>query len=225
MAKSKLVNRIKRRRSLSRNPAPSANPPMLQDMAELVGPGFGAFATTRLATRAAQTQIEKRWPGWGKHAGAVASIGSFLAAWFLAHRWKPLERFHTPIVMGAGIAAAQSLLQLYVPRLGWVVSDASADAQATTTTTVTNNGTQIQATSGSEDDFEIVDENAWYAYNDARDPGPTYQRARQQNAQRQPAAENPAQQAVQPSDDDSIFDVLEDDEMQAQGWGAGLAQN
>lgn len=105
-----------------------ANPPLFTDLVEFVVPGFGGFAATRLVTRIAMTQVAQRAPSWGKHAGAVASVGSFLAAWFLAHRWKFLEKWHTPIVVGSAIAAGQSLLQIYAPNLlGWVVSDATPE--------------------------------------------------------------------------------------------------
>jgi hypothetical protein len=77
------------------------------------------------------TQVAQRAPSWGKHAGAVASVGSFLAAWFLAHKWKWLEKWHTPIVVGSAIAAGQSLLQIYAPNLlGWIVSDATPETLA-----------------------------------------------------------------------------------------------
>jgi len=224
MAKSKLVKRYRRRRARgsSSKSAPRSNPTgAIGEVAEFVVPGFGGFAATRLLTRGVATQVEQRWAGWGKHAGAIASIASFAAAFFFAHRWKAIEKWSMPITVGAGIAAAQSLIQLYVPQLGWVVSDATPELAATSSATTT----APAATSNSEDDFDIVDESQWYAYNDARDPGPTYTRAREKNAQRTPAAENPAQQATQPSDDDNIFDILEEEELQSQGWGAGMAQN
>jgi len=108
-----------------------ANPPLLSDLVEFVVPGFGGFAATRFVTRVAMTQVAQRAPSWGKHAGAVASVGSFLAAWFLAHKWRLLEKWHTPIVVGSAIAAGQSLLQIYAPNLlGWIVSDATPELAA-----------------------------------------------------------------------------------------------
>src|SRR5262245_51488797 len=76
------------------------NPPLLTDILEFVGPGFGSFAATRFLTRLATSQIAQRKPSWGKHAGALASAGSFFAAWFLGHKVRWLERWHTPIVVG-----------------------------------------------------------------------------------------------------------------------------
>jgi len=106
---------------------PRHNPPLLTDLAEFALPGFAGFAGSRFLTRVAATQVEQRFPTWGKHAGAVASVGAFLASWFLAHKWKWLEKYHTPIVVGSAIATLQSLIQLYLPSMGWMVSDATPE--------------------------------------------------------------------------------------------------
>lgn len=127
-------SRLKRRYSKAkRNPAPSRytpNPPLLTELAEWVGPGFGGFAASRFVTRVASTQIAKRAPSWGKHAGAVGAVATFLLAWQLANRVKFLEKYHTPLVVGSAIAAIQSLIQLYLPSLGWIVSDATPELAA-----------------------------------------------------------------------------------------------
>ncbi len=81
-------------------------------------------------TRVAATQIAKRAPSWGKHAGAAGAVGTFLAAWFFANRIKMLEKYHTPIVVGSAIAALQSLIQLYIPSLGWMICDATPELAA-----------------------------------------------------------------------------------------------
>ena len=124
MARSRLHKRY------SKNPGPKHNPPLFTDLMEYVIPGFGGFAATRFLTRVAATQVAQRAPSWAKHAGAIASLGSFTAAWFLAHKWKWLARWHTPIVVGSALATIQSLIQLYVPMLGWVVSDATPEIAA-----------------------------------------------------------------------------------------------
>jgi hypothetical protein len=129
---ARLHRRYKKRRSrrTTADPAPRRNPPLFSDLAEWVGPGFASFALTRFTTRVAATQIAAKKPSWGRHVGAGVSIGAFLAAWFLAHRVKWLAKYHTPITVGAAIAALQSLIQLYIPKLGWMVSDASPELAA-----------------------------------------------------------------------------------------------
>lgn len=100
-----------------------SNPPVGKDIVQFIGPGVGAYAGTRLLQRLAFVLVSKRFPKLGKHAGVFSSAIAFGALWFLAHRWKKLEKYHTPIVVGSGIAAVQGAVQTYLPQLGWVMSD------------------------------------------------------------------------------------------------------
>lgn len=143
-----------------------SNPPLLADLAEFIGPGFAGFAATRLLTRIASVQVAKRKPSWGKHVGAVTSVAAFLGAWWGAGRWKPTAKYSTPIVVGAAIAAIQSIIQLYIPKLGWMLADASPELDDLKL----GNTNQIQAQLPS--DLEYVDDDPnEYTYNDAYDPG------------------------------------------------------
>lgn len=153
----------KKKKNPGGSSSPKHNPTTLADIGEFVGPGFAAFAATRFGTRVIATQVGKHKPSLGKHAGAVASVGAFFAAWLLAHRVKWLHKYHTPIVVGAAIAALQSLIQLYIPRLGWMVADATPEIGAAST-----------KTDGSIplEDFEATDEDPdAYTYNDSYDAG------------------------------------------------------
>jgi len=163
MARSKM-----HRRYVKSNPGPKSNPPLFTELLEFAGPGFGAFAATRLGTRIAATQVEKWKPSWGKHAGAVASVSAFLAAWFLGHRVKFLAKYHTPITVGAGIAMAQSLIQLYIPQLGWMVADATPELAATAASNLTSDATMLTASS----DLQPTDDDPnEFTYNDQFDAG------------------------------------------------------
>lgn len=140
---------------------------MMTDLVEFIGPGFASFAVTRFATRLAAQQLGARKPSWGKHAGALVSAGAFLSAWFLAHRWKWLERWHTPIVVGSAIAAIQSIVQLYIPRVGWMLDAVPEEITATPQTTA-----ELAATQLSKLGLRAVDEDPnEYTYNDEYDPG------------------------------------------------------
>lgn len=203
------LHRRYRHRKHKRNPdsgSPRSNPPLLMDLAEFIGPGFAAFAATRFGTRIAATQIAKRKPSWAKHAGALASVGAFLAAWLLAHRVKLLAKYSTPIAVGAGIAAAQSIIQLYIPKLGWMVADASPEiATAAAPQQVTAGPAPVGRLPA---DMEYVDEDpAQYTWNDSYDAG------------RHTTAPHAQQQAQQTSTDE-MMDIDMDEEMQSQGWGA-----
>ena len=116
------VRRVRRRR----NPAPLgavANGPLGSDLLHEVLPAFGGYAATRLVSRLVYTQASKRWPNASRHLSVLSSAGSFLAAWFLVHRIRRLEKYHGPIVTGSAIAALQSIVQAYLPKFGWLVSD------------------------------------------------------------------------------------------------------
>jgi len=207
MARS-LHKRYKRkyRRNPSGDSAPRANPPLAQDIFGWIGPGFAGFAATRLLTRIAATQIAKHRPTLGKHAGAAASVGAFLAAWFLANRWKALAQYQMPLIVGSGLAAAQSLLQLYVPRIGWVVSDATPQIAAQ----------QARRIRGPRpEELQPVDDDPdEYVYNDYYDAG------RQDQAQTRADASAPAR-ASSSTEDDDLSD-LDLDEVGGQGVSMGI---
>lgn len=205
-------------RRYKRNPgssAPKANPPLVSEIGEFIIPGFAGFASTRLLTRIAATQVAKYKPELANHAGALTSIAAFLAAWFLAHRLKFTARYQQPLVVGAGLAAIQSLLQLYFPKLGWIVSDASPEiadaataAQAAAVTAAqpqlltTPTGVQYRA-----QDVQAVhvDPNE-FTYDDSYDAG---------RMSRDPAA-------AQQSDADALADLeLDDSVPQAAGIFGG----
>lgn len=202
--------RTRFRRRYAKNPERSqalANPPLLTDLAEFVGPGFASFAVTRLATRVAATQVAQRKPEWGKHAGAVVSVGAFLSAWFLAHRIKWISRWHTPVTVGAAIAALQSLIQLYFPKLGWMVADASPELDSATTAQLAAAQAPVPANLSPTND----DPNE-YTYNDEYDPG-RYGQTHQiqgQPARASKVAPMPPTPRVDSSNDGAIDDAIGD---------------
>jgi hypothetical protein len=197
---------VKFRKSHAERPAKS-NPPLGTDLLEYIGPGFAAFAATRFLTRVVSTQIAKRWPRYAVHAGAVASVGTFGAAWFGAHRVSSLERYHHPIVVGAGIAALQSLIQLYLPALGWIVADASPQIAETTGAQQQQQVAQQQATGALPSGWREVDADAWFRYNDAHD-----------SARQAPAAPNAP--AAEPGGD-AIDDLINGDDLTGIFAGSG----
>lgn len=187
-----------------RNPESyKSNPPLLTDIAEFVGPGFASFAATRFLTRIAAVQLARKKPSWGKHAGAITSIAAFVAAWWGAHRVKFLAKYHTPIVVGSAIAALQSVIQLYIPKLGWMISDASPQLDAESQHLLAaGNQTSAQLAEG----IEYLDEDSnEYIYGDGMDAGRT--------STTQRAAPTSAAQAKVASDDDLIdsLDLTDED--------------
>ena len=104
------------------------NPPPLTDIAEFVVPGFAGYAGTRFTSRAIHQVVLKRWPKLAKHASVLSTFGAATLAWLLVHRVKKISKYHTPVVVGAGIAALQTAVQAYVPKYGWLVSDHDLNA-------------------------------------------------------------------------------------------------
>lgn len=116
---------------------PTSNPPPMQDLVEFILPGFAGYAVTKGMARIVQTQLSKKYPNGGKHIAAGATIAAFAAAWLLLHRIKRLQKYHTPAVVGAGIASLQTLVKTYLPKFGWAVTDLP------TADTMPNGGSQL----------------------------------------------------------------------------------
>jgi len=106
-----------------------SNPPALQDLAEFVVPGFAGYAGTRMASRVVHGMILKRFPKLAKHASVLSTVGAAGAAWLLVHRIDRVKQYHTPVVVGASIAAIQTAVQAYLPKYGWMVSDHNLNVQ------------------------------------------------------------------------------------------------
>lgn len=173
-----------------------SNPPLMTDLAEFIGPGFAGFAVTRFVTKVATQQIAKRKPSWGRHAGAATAVGSFLAAWLLAHKSNWIEKYHTPIVVGSAIAALQSIIQLYIPMLGWMLADPTAKA-------VDDAGEDLGLPQMRTRALRpIQDDPNEYVYNDMFDTG------RMSPPQQQAATSGQAR----PIPDDDLSDVMGDDD-------------
>jgi len=196
------------------------NPPFATDMVAQIIPGFAAFAATRFVTRTAAIQIAKRWPKYAKHAGAIASVGTFAAAWLGAHRVKYLEKYHDMVVIGSGIAAIQSLVQLYLPAFGWVVSDCSPQLAAPASTKPLLASQQVQLAGHTRPaaippGFKPTTANEWYSYNDSFDAG-SYKGKTE--AEPQPV---PGEDMEEP--DMQISDLLDNSDLQLDNNDLGLS--
>jgi hypothetical protein len=209
-----------------RHGEPKRNPPLSTDVVAQILPGFVAFAATRFVTRTAALQIAKRWPKYAKHAGAMASIGTFATAWLGAHRVKTLEKYHDMIVIGSGIAAIQSLVQLYLPAFGWVVSDCSPQLGAAPAQKLLAAQTaaqqQQQQLSGAgrpariPQGFKPTTANEWFTYNDAYDAGGY--RGKTEAAQPSVPGETAAEEP-----DVQISDLLDNSDLQLDNSDLGLS--
>lgn len=198
----------------SRHGEPKHNPPLLTDVAEYLIPGFAAFALDRVLARFIALQIEKRAPKYAKHAGAIAAAGAFAVAWWGAHKVKFLEKYHHPIVIGTGLAALQSLIQLYAPKLGAFISDpipALTAPKATAKPLLASAPTPVAAAPIPQG-FKPTTANEWYTYNDSFDAG-GYKGKVEAAAPPVPGEEPP---------DTDISDLLDNSDLQLDNSDMGL---
>ncbi len=99
------------------------NPGIAADLASRIVPGIAAYAATRVGGRIAYGLAGKRYPKFAKHAGPLGTLVTAGALWIGAHNVKALTPYHDAIIVGASIAAAQTVLQTYIPQYGWIMND------------------------------------------------------------------------------------------------------
>ncbi len=225
MAKSKLASRYRRNKAAAkRSGALHHNPPMFTDIGMFILPAFGAYASARVGARFLGTLAAKASPKLGKHAAVGTSLAAFVAAWFAAHRWKPLEKFHTPIVVGAGIAALQTLIQAYLPKVGQFMNLAPAASPGTPLS--------LPMPVAAEGFGALTDDGNMYAqpnrdfftypsYNDAFDPG----RYAGQSNPPPDVPGSPAEAVQSGAAIDHLGDLMEELGNDGSGWGSGFASN
>lgn len=173
MARKRIHKRYGRSRRIKRSGAePRHNPSGgLGELAEFVVPGFGAFALTRFFSRIAAVQVARKKPTWGKHVGALTSLLSVAAAYYGAPRVQKLGKYEMPLLVGSSIAALQTLIQTYIPKLGWMLADATPQLLEERAGSL---NVQISQPTGSAQSDLLVDtgeDPSLYTYNDSFDAG------------------------------------------------------
>lgn len=164
---SKLAKRYRKRHRSNPDGGSSG---LAGEVLEITVPALAGFGATRLLTKLAVIAISKKWPSKAKHGGALASIGVVAALWMLMHRVKSLAKYQGSATAGSAIAAVVNLIQLYLPKLGWLVGDPTELTAGGTASSkaVAGAAAQSQLPAGME---EIDDDPAHYTYNDAHDAG------------------------------------------------------
>jgi hypothetical protein len=222
-SKKKRAKHVRRRKrspvavTVRRNPTPAVD---WMDLGTEIGAGFAGFAASRLTTRIVSVQLAKRAPTYAKHAGVASSLATFLAAVLLAKRWKHTEKYADALAFGSGLALLQTVIQTYIPGLGWIVADCSPEVAA-----AAQPAAVAPASQGGLLDDDDSDDDSWFSYNDAYDRGrhaPSAQpRASQQRSAAAPApqqtratqATGPAPGAGEDDDVDSLLADLDDDSL------------
>jgi len=117
----------KRSSAPRKNAALIANPPFWQDAYEDIVPGMLAYTGTRLAGRIGYRMARKKSVGLAKHVGPWTSVAIAALGWWAVHKIDWAKKYHTPVVVGAAVAALQGLVQTYLPQYGWILNDYHMD--------------------------------------------------------------------------------------------------
>ena len=211
-ARKRKIRRRARRNAAESSFRPNPSGTNWSELGETVAYGFGGFAAGRFTTRVFATQAAKRWPTYAKHAGVIGGVAAFLAAVFLAKRWKQTAAHAETLQLGTGLALAQTVVQTYFPALGWVVADCSDPAQLAQP--VKTADLPAPASAGLLPDDDEEGDDGWYSYNDAYDHGRHAKDARPRPSQQRPQAP-PAPQPTNATtatgpetDDDDVDSIL-----------------
>jgi len=98
------------------------NPSGLAGFSQMALPAFGAYAATRFVSRVTYVQLSPRTK-FAHHLSVGASAGVTLLAWLAGEHISSLKKYDSAILLGSSVATLQALLQTYVPKFGWIVSD------------------------------------------------------------------------------------------------------
>jgi hypothetical protein len=140
-----------KKKGLAKYRSRKVNPALATDLGKMVLPGFVSYAANRLLSRIVYTVIQKKWPKLGKHAQALASVLEFGGTWLAVHKIDKLKPYHDAVLVGSAIGTIQTVVQTYVPRYGWIVSDTKPeDVKA-----LPKNGQSLPA---AQDDFDPEEE-------------------------------------------------------------------
>jgi hypothetical protein len=116
--------RARSRRNVSEpRPNPSGLMAELYEVGELVIPAFAGYAGGRMISRITYVQLSKKYPRAAPHLAAGAGAAAVLAAYFALPRVKKFASYQVPATLGAAIASLQTIVQTYLPKFGWMVSD------------------------------------------------------------------------------------------------------
>lgn len=131
----------KETRETRQNPAGA---PALSDLTQVILPGFGAFAVTKVLQRIVYSVVQKRWPKLGKHAHALSGVLAFGGLWYFAHKIRSLAKYHDGILIGSGIAAGHGIAQCYLPqKYNWLLADCKPSDVKPIAPPANGNGAQI----------------------------------------------------------------------------------
>ncbi len=99
-----------------------------EDMAIQVGSAFAGYGGSRVVARLLYTALRKKYPRLAPWSGSGAAAMVFLAIWLGGSKVKSLQKYHTALTIGAGIALLQNVIRTWIPKLGLLVGDYQQDS-------------------------------------------------------------------------------------------------
>lgn len=90
--------------------------------------GILSYLGIRVTGRLARIELGQRFPRLAKHLTALTNISSLGGLWYATEKVKFLKEHQTPILVGAGVATIEGLIQAYLPGLAWAVDGNSYQA-------------------------------------------------------------------------------------------------
>jgi hypothetical protein len=149
--KSGLVSFVKKAKRLKTESSSfmKKNPPIVTDVFTYIVPAAGAYVATRMIGRAARTFLGGKFPKTLPFAAPAASLATFGMIWYFAHKVDFTKKYHNQLMIGAGIAVIQSLVQSVLPGMNWLFDSAPIISLPPTN--------KVVAPTDGFDDLEFVD--------------------------------------------------------------------
>jgi hypothetical protein len=120
-----VAKRKKRAKAATSNPGAIGS--IVDDVTTVILPGVAAYALGRLSGRIAYRLARKRSLKLARHAGALVPSATALIAYVATAKVDKAQDYQMPVMVGTGIAAAQSFAQAYFPQWSWILNDYHMD--------------------------------------------------------------------------------------------------
>ena len=102
------------------------NPGKLEATAYSLAAGVAGYAVSKFASRLAYAQTIKRFPKVANHAKALTPVAAAFGVHFGSKYWSKSAEYTEEITIGASVAAVQAIVQTYLPKFAWLISDVQA---------------------------------------------------------------------------------------------------
>lgn len=125
MAKKKkgFVSKFIKGAVAKRNPVEAVkSSKVVGDALTYIAPAVAGYAVARTVGRVTRNYIAPRFknPVFVKPLQILGNATALAALWYLSSKWRSISKYRAGLIAGAGLATAQSVIELVFPKLGWV---------------------------------------------------------------------------------------------------------